>query len=168
MPDSQVTKDPYTPGEELESLINNELEDVRVSYTSDTEIDLPAGLTAQQRDYEMTLRDDGDEFVLSGTETASGIGMFLSLEGHLGFAAGIILSHALILGQPTQIYTDEGLSGDPVFDEYQDLTAEWYQPAAVDNGLPEARLSQRTADLEATKISLNEIERYARHWLSLE
>jgi hypothetical protein len=164
--DTQITDTAYDPDDELRDLLDD-LATVRVSYGSDHEIDLPGELTALQRDYEMVFVEDGDEFTLSGTETTGSLGMFLSLEGNLGFAAGIVLQHALILGEPTQCYTDETVPSDPSLGRYQDLTAEWYQPAAVEQGIHEARLSNRAVDLRATGLSLDEIERYGRHWLSL-
>jgi hypothetical protein len=166
-PNSQITSTPYDPDADLQDLLTNELAEVRVTYDADREIDLPGGLTAQQREYEMTLEDENNKFTLSGTETTSGLGMFLSLEGNLGFASGIILNHALMLGEPTQAYTDESLS-NPSVEQYQDLTAEWYRPTAVDKGFPETRLQNRPVDFESTEVSLAELEKYARIWLSLD
>ena len=167
LPNAQVTDTAYEPDADLrDSLVS--LEDVAVSYQADQELDLPGELTAKQREYTMSYgTDDGDELTLSGTETMGAPGMFVSLEGSLGFAAGIILQHALILGEPTQCYTDEGIPRDASMSRYQDLTAEWYRPAAVEQGLPQARLEHRTVDFEATELPLKETERYARQWLSL-
>jgi len=164
--DTQITDTAYDPDDELRNLLDD-LETAEVSYGSDHQIDLPGELVAQQRDYEMVFVEDDDEFTLSGTETMGSLGTFLSLEGNLGFASGIVLYHALILGEPTQCYTDETVPSDPSPGRYQDLTAEWYHPAAIEQDIPEARLNNRAVDFRATGLSLDEIERYAGHWLSL-
>ena len=164
--DAQITDTAYDPNGELRGFLK-ELATVEVNYGADREINLPGELVAQQRDYEMVFVEDENEFTLSGTETTGSLGVFLSLEGNLGFASGIALQHALLLGEPTHCYTDETVPSDPALGRYQDLTAEWYRPAAVEQGLPAARLSNRAVDLRATGIALDEVERYARHWLSL-
>lgn len=166
MSEEQITGTEYEPDTSLEELLTGELETTEVSYNSDEEIELPGGLSAYQRKYEMKLDSGGGEFILKGTETTSPIGMFVSLEGNLGFASGIVLNHALILGEPTQAYTDEAISVENPAETYQDLTAEWYRPDAVENGFPEARLANRIGDFEHTEVSIEELERYARHWLS--
>jgi len=167
LPDAQITDMAYDADTDLRELLE-EIATVKVKYQTEQEIDLSGELTAHQRRYTMVFDDVDDAFTLSGTETTSSLGTFISLEGNLGFAAGIVLHHALILGEPTQCYTDEMVPQDPVAGRHQDLTAEWYRPAAVKQGLPQARLDQRAVNLQATGISLREIERYAKHWLSLD
>lgn len=166
-PDAQITDTAYEPDTDLRDRLNA-LADVEVEYQADREIDLPGELTAQQRDYTMAFTTAGDEFVLSGTETIGSLGMFLSLEGNLGLASAIALHHAVILGEPTQCYTDERVTEDVSSDLYQDLTAEWYRPAAVEAEIPQARINQRGLDFDTTGISLKEVEQYARDWLSLD
>jgi hypothetical protein len=94
--------------------------------------------------------------------------MFMSFEGNFGFGAGIILYHARLLGEPTQVYADKALADETPVDAYQDLTAEWYPPPLAKQGIPEARLAQRVGDLEHTKLSVADLEEYAQHWLSRE
>ena len=165
-PDAQITDTAYEPDTDLRDRLNA-LSDVEVDYQADREIDLPGELTAQQRDYTMASTT-GDEFVLSGTETTGSLGMLLSLDGNLGFASAIALHHAVILGEPTQCYTDERVPEDVSSDIYQDLTVEWYRPAAVEAEIPQARLNQRGLDFDTTGISLKEVEQYAKNWLSLD
>jgi len=116
----------------------------------------------------MVFDGGDDEFALSGTETTGSLGMLLSLDGNLGFASAIALHHAVILGEPTQCYTDERVPEDVSSDIYQDLTVEWYQPAAVEEEIPQARLNQRSVNLNSTGVFLKEVEQYARSWLSLD
>jgi len=76
------------------------------------------------------------------------------------------LAQPLVLGVPTQTYTDEAPPNSLSDEPYQDLTSEWYRPAAVEMGFPESRLKKRIGDLEHDPIDLDELERYARVWLS--
>jgi len=165
--DAQVTDTAYEPDPDLRDQLDN-LASVEVDYQADREIDLPGELTAQQREYTMVFDDGDDEFALSGTETTGSLGMLLSLDGNLGFASAIALHHAVILGEPTQCYTDERVPEDVSSDIYQDLTVEWYQPAAVEEEIPQARLNQRSVNLNSTGVFLKEVEQYARSWLSLD
>jgi len=164
--DAQVTETAYEPDPDLRDQLD-ELVSVEVDYQADREVDLPGELIAQQREYTMVFDDADDEFTLSGTETTGSLGMLLSLSGNLGFASAIALHHAVMLGEPTQCYTDETVSIDVSSEIYQDLTVEWYQPAAVEAGLPQARLNQRGKEFDATSISLGDVERHAEDWLSL-
>jgi len=165
--DAQVTDAAYEPDPDLRDQLDG-LGSVEVDYQADREIDLPGELTAQQREYTMVFDDGDDKFALSGTETTGSLGMLLSLEGNLGFASAIALHHAVILGEPTQCYTDERIPEDVSSDIYQDLTVEWYQPAAVDKDIPQARLNQRGIDFDATGVSLKEVEQHAKNWVSLD
>ena len=165
-PDAQITDTAYDPDAGLRNQLD-ELASVEVDYQADREVDPPGELTAQQREYTMVFTDGDDEFELSGTETTGSLGMFLSLEGTLGFASAIALHHAVMLGKPTQCYTDETVSKDVSSEIYQDLTVEWYQPAAVEAELPQARLNRRGEKFDATSISLGDVEQHAEDWLSL-
>jgi len=164
--DAQVTDTAYEPEPDLRDQLDD-LAGVEVDYQADREVDLPGELTAQQREYTMVFDDGDDEFALSGTETSGSLGMLLSLDGNLGFASAIALHHAVMLGEPTHCYTDESVPEDVSADIYQDLTVEWYQPAAVEAEIPQARLNQRDIEFDATGISLKEVERFARNWLSV-
>jgi len=166
-PDAQITDTAYDPDTDLRDRLDG-LASVEVDYQADREVDLPGELSAQQREYTMVFDDGDDEFALSGTETTGSLGMFISLDGNLGFASAIALHHAVIVGEPTQCYTDERVSEGVSSDIYQDLNVEWYRPAAVEAGIPQARLNQRGLDFDTTGISLKEIEQYARNWLSLD
>lgn len=106
------------------------------------------------------------EAQITATEYDTSLGVFVSLEGHLGLAASVILSQAMYTGAPTQTYTDEAPPATLSDDPYQDLTAEWYHPKAVGMGFPESRLEQRIGGLDHDPIGLGELERYARVWLS--
>jgi hypothetical protein len=166
-PHAQITDTAYEPDTDLRDRLNA-VADVEIDYQADREIDLPGELTAQQREYTMASTTAGDEFVLSGTETTGSHGVLLSLDGNLGFACAIALHHAVILGEPTQCYTDERVPDDVSSDIYQDITAEWYRPAAVEAELPPARLNQRGLDFETSGITLKEVEQYAMNWLSID
>jgi len=164
---AQITDTAYDPGTDLRDQLDD-LASVEVDYQADREVDLTDELTVQQREYTMVFDDDGEEFALSGTETTGSLGMLLSLGGSLGFASAIALHHAVILGEPTQCYTDERVTGGVSPDIYQDLSVEWYRPGAVEVGIPQARLNQRGIEFDTTGISFNEVERHAKNWLSLD
>ena len=159
---AQVTATKYDPDDDLRELLEEVLHDATVSYGDEQDLDLSADIEGFQRDYDVTF----GEFEASGFETYTPLGVFVSLEGHLGLAASVIISQAMYTGVPTQTYTDEAppatLSDDPC----QDLTAEWYHPKAVEMDFPEFRLEQRIGDLDHDPIGLGELERYARVWLS--
>jgi len=162
--DAQITDTAYEPDADLRDHLG-ELASVEVDYQADQEVVLPGELTAQQREYTMVFDGGDNEFALSGTETTGSLGMLLSLEGTLGFASAIALHHAIMLGEPTQCYTDERVSGGASSEIYQDLSVEWYRPAAVEAGLPRARLDQRGIEFDTTGISFDDVEQFARNWL---
>jgi hypothetical protein len=159
---AQITATGYDPDDELRGLLNEVLQDATVSYGDEQDLDLSAGIEGFQREYEVTF----GEFGLSGFETYTSLGVFVSLEGHLGLAASVILSQAMMTGVPTQTYTDEAPPASLFDDPYQDLTAEWYHPQAVEMGFPESRLEKRIGEFDHDPIGLGELERYARVWLS--
>lgn len=166
-PDAQITDTAYTPAPDLRDQLDD-LASVEVDYQADREVDLPGELSAQQREYTMVFGDGDDEFVLSGIETTGSLGLLLSLDGNLGFASAVALHHAVIVGAPTQCYTDERVPDGVSSEIYQDLTVEWYRPAAVEAEIPQARLTQRDIDFDTTGISLRKVEQYAKRWLSLD
>lgn len=160
----QVTTTGYDPDDELRDLLSEVLHDARVSHGDEQNLDLSGDFEGFQRDYEVEF----GEFELSGFETYSSFGAFVSLEGHLGLAAAVMLSHALQFGVPTQSYTDEAPPRNLLDDPYQDLTSEWYRQPAVRAGIPEARLEKRIGGYDHDPIGLGELEHYARVWLSLD
>jgi hypothetical protein len=160
--EAQVTATEYVPDDDLRELLDEVLQEATVSYGDEQDLELSAGIEGMQRDYEVTF----GEFEASGFETYTSLGVSVSLEGHLGLAASVILSQATFTGAPTQTYTDEAPPATLSDDPYQDLTAEWYHPKAVEIGFPESRLEQRTGGLDHDPIGLDELERYARVWLS--
>jgi hypothetical protein len=166
MPEPPVTEEEYQPDSEIEELVLSELESAKVSYSTGEDIELSDGMSASQQNFEMVLNVDSDEFNLLGNETYTPIGVFMSFEGNLGFASGIILYHTRLLGVPTNVYADEFLSGENPSDEYQDLTAEWYRQSMVENNSQELQSAQRAVDSKQTIVSIEELERYARQWLS--
>lgn len=109
-----------------------------------------------------------DDFELNGTETISTLGVMLSVEGHLGCAASVVLAHAIAHGVPTQTYTDEVPPATVGDDPYQDLTAEWFRQPTVRAGLPDQRLEQRIGGFDHDPLGLEELERYAQIWLAAE
>lgn len=158
----EITETVYEPDDEIEQPFDEVLNEATVSYGDKQDFTLSAGIEGFQRDYDVTF----DEFELSGFETYTPLGVMMSLEGHLGLAAVMTLAQSLALGVPTQTYTDEAPPAS-LFDEpYQDLTAEWYRPQAIEMGFPESRLEKRIGDLEHEPIEFSELERYARVWLS--
>lgn len=160
MAEQQLTATEYDPDDELKRLLTEFIAETTLSVENDQTLTIK-GSEAQQKDFIVNYRD----FELSGTETY-GICVMASYEGHLGLASCLVLSHALNLGVPTHAHLDESTAPEPLFqDPYQDLTAEWYPPAAVKMGLPEERLKQRTG-FEHELIGLDKIEEYARVWLS--
>lgn len=162
MSEAQVTATEYGPDDELRDLLTEVGQNATVSYGEEQDIDLSAGIEGMQREYEVTF----EEFELSGFDTYSSVGTFISLEGHLGLAASVVLLQAMQLGVPTQSYTDEAPPASLFDDPYQDLTAEWYPQQAVRMGFPESRLEKRIGHLSHDPIGLGELERYARVWLS--
>jgi hypothetical protein len=160
--EAQVTATKYDPDDDLRELLEEVLHDATVSYGDEQDLDLSADIEGFQRDYEVVF----GEFEVSGFETYTPLGVFLSLEGHLGLAASVIISQAMHTGVPTQTYTDEAPPASLFEDPYQDLTAEWYHPQAVEMGFPASRLEKRIGGLDHDPIGLGELERYARVWLS--
>jgi hypothetical protein len=158
----QITATEYDPDDELRDLLDEVGQNASVSYGKEQDLDLSAGIEGFQRGYHVLF----GEFELSGFETYSSLGAFISLEGHLGLAASVVLTHALYFGVPTQSYTDEAPPATLSADPYQDLTAEWYRQQAVRIGFPESRLEKRIGDFDHDPIGLGELERYARVWLS--
>lgn len=159
---TEVTETVYEPDNELDQLLSEVLHEASVSYGEQQDLDLSADIKGFQRDYDVTF----GEFDLSGFETYTSLGGFVSLEGHLGLAAAMELTQSLVFGVPTQSYTDEAPPASVFDDPYQDLTAEWYRQEAVEMGFPESRLEKRIGDLEHDPIDLEKLERYARVWLS--
>jgi hypothetical protein len=160
--EAQVTATEYDPDDELRDLLTEVGQNATVSYGEEQEIDLSADLGGMQREYEVVF----DEFELSGFDTYTSLGTFISLEGHLGLAASVVLLQAMQLGVPTQSYTDKAPPAPLSADPYQDLTSEWYSQSAVRMGFPESRLEKRIGDFDHDPIGLGELERYARVWLS--
>lgn len=155
---------PYEPNDELRELLSEVRTGATIDYGTEQTFKV-AGHPATQRQYEVAF----DEFELEATETESAVGMMVSFEGHLGLAAATLLANALVYGEPTQTYVDDAPPQDGSFgDRYQDLTGEWYVEAAVDAGLPEARLDQRSEQFDADLLDVDELERYARIWLSAD
>lgn len=151
----------YDPDDPLRGALRELFEAVSINHTRRAESEPAPGVEAVQEDYTASIEGGRS---IEGTRTTSGIGHLDSLEGHLGFAAGVILGNALIFGEPTLLYLDESPPTATQVEQYQDLTAEWYYPQAVDAGVPDARLESR-AVLDATHIELEQIERYAEYWL---
>ena len=168
----QTTEAAYRPDSELRDLLTEVLETACVEYGDQRPFSIPVGDTEAEGlsiDYELTFEDpEVGTFTLDGTETYSPIGVIMSLSGHLGLAASVALAQAFTHGDPTQAYLDEAPPPEwpPSADPYQDLTVEWYPPAAADAGLPEARLEKRVSGFEHEEIAISKLEHYARMWLS--
>lgn len=160
-----TTSTPYDPDEELRELLDEPLTESTVQYGDAREYETREGIEAMQRKYRVKL----GEFELDGTETFSPAGVIVSLEGHLGFAASVLLSNALAYGVPTLCYVDDAPPpGSPWGDRYQDLTGEWYRPPAVDAGLPETRMQTRLDEFDDEQLDFEEVEEWARIWLSID
>jgi hypothetical protein len=162
MTESQITADAYEPDAELRALLDDELGAARVSYPDGQEGTPLSGVEGTQRSLRVTL---DEEWELTGTETISEIGQLLSLQGTLGFAAGLALSYARRLGEPTLSYVDDAPPPSAAGERYQDLSVEWYTPAAVEAGVPTARRQRRGIGEEQDDLSLETVEHYARVWL---
>jgi hypothetical protein len=160
---SSITDTAYEPDGDLRELLIEAGGEIRIDYGDETELDL-GELAAVQRDY--SVRYEG--FELDGTETQSGLGLLLSLDGHLGLAATTVLVSSIQYGTPTLVYLDDAPPVEAYGDRYQDISAEWYHPAAVEKGIPEARMTGRAGEYEADEISLGRVEEWAEAWLSLE
>jgi len=158
-----ITDTAYEPDDDLRELLVDAGGEIRIEYGDETELDL-GELAAIQRDY--SVRYEG--FELGGTETQSGLGLLLSLDGHLGLAATAVLVSSLQYGTPTLVYLDDAPPVEAYGDRYQDISAEWYHPAAVDKDIPEARMARRVGEYEADEISLGRVEEWAEAWLSLD
>ena len=152
----------YDPDDELKRLLRDALKTLRIEYGAKQAVPELHGI---QREY--TLTDAVDE--LSGFETQSGLVLMASLEGYPGLAAAAVLAFSLQYGEPTLVYLDcQTLPDDLGWldTEYEDLTAEWYTPEAVEAGLPEMRMQSRDASFEADTLDLATVERWARHYLT--
>jgi hypothetical protein len=168
----ETTETAYGPDGALRELLEEVLETAHIEYGDQRPFSLPIGdseVEGLSIDYELMFEDpEVGMFTLDGTETYSPIGVFMSLSGHLGLAASVALAQALAHGEPTQAYLDEAPPPEwpPNADPYQDLTAEWYRPWAVEAGVDDARLANRGAGFEHELIPVSQLEHYATVWLS--
>ena len=160
----QITDAEYVPDDELDRLLDKFGSETKITYGEESEIGFSVDLQGTQREYSAFF----DDFEIEGFETYTDLGYLLSLEGNLGFAAGIGLQHARTLGVPTLTYTDEAPAAGVIGDAYQDLSVEWYTPDAVEAGLAELRLEKRVGPFDHDRVGLETLERYARVWLSLD
>ena len=158
-----ITDTAYEPDGDLRELLVEAGGEIQIDYGEETELDL-GEVTAVQRDYSVHY----EGFDLGGTETQSGLGLLLSLDGHLGLAATTVLVSSLQYGAPTLVYLDDAPPATAYGKRYQDISVEWYHPAAVDRGIPEARMAGRVGEYEADEIDLGRVEDWAEAWLSLD
>lgn len=160
---TQITEPSYGPDADLAALLEAFGARVEVDYNDRTTTELPAGLTAQREHYRAYI--DSPETGIDGTRTIASFGTVVSLSGHLGFAAAQLLINARVFGSPTLLYMDDAPPPDGWGERYQDVTAEWYRPEAVDAGLPEARRESRPGGFSAAEIAVGELETWARRYL---
>jgi hypothetical protein len=160
---SEITEVKYTPPDSLEPLLVEAASEIKINYAEEREFDLGPS-EATQRDYSVTY----EGFELDGTETLSAVGVLLSLDGHLGLTATTILISSLKYGAPTLLYMDEEVETTAVTDHYEDISAEWYFPQAVDQGLHESRMESRPDRYEANMMEIDQLEEWAEQWLSLD
>jgi len=158
---AQYTDADYEPADDLRELLIEAGGEIRIDYGDSSEIN-PGGLTMLQRDYSVHY----EGFELAGTETQSGFGLMLSLEGYLGLAATTILVSSIQYGKPTLVYIDDAPPASAYGERYEDISAEWYTTEAVDQGVPEARMEARPDGFEADRIELERVEAWAEAWLS--
>lgn len=158
-----ITDDGYSPDDEIKTLLSEFIAETELNVHKQREFSESIG-DIEQKSFTVEYR----EFESEGTETYGPTGMMASYEGHLGFASCLILAHCLRVGEPTHCYIDtsEAIEELSLWDrDYEDITAEWYIPKAVEIGVPETRMEARTG-YEHEFIELEEIERYTRVWLS--
>lgn len=158
---TQISPTAYDPDETLRNQLKEVFEKAQISYGATTERRI-GGYTFRHRDYTVIL----GEFELSGYETLSPLGVFSSLEGHVGLAASVVLVHATVWGEITQVYLDDAPPPDQYGERYQDLTAEWYREVAIEAGVPERRMETRISQFKADMIDIDQLEEYAQFWLS--
>jgi len=163
MSDPVITDKAYQPSEDLQPLLIEAGDEITITKSEQEEVPL-GPMAAIQRSYDAEY----EGFSVGGFETTSQYGHFLSLEGHLGVSATTVLVTAIKLGTPTLTYLDERDPDSITIDTYEDLTAEWYYPKAVEIGVPELRMEARHDEFEAEEIPLDQLEEWALRWLELE
>ncbi|WP_330630718.1 hypothetical protein [Halocatena halophila] len=123
MSESQITSTEYAPDQELAELLSEFAAETTLTTHSDEKMQ-----GAEQKKFTVHHRD----LDIGGTETYSAYAVMGSYEGHLGFAACLILTHAINLGEPTHCYVDSSETLDKIRemmgtdDVYRDMTAEWF------------------------------------------
>lgn len=160
---AQITDAGYQPAPDLAEALAGFERRVSVDYGEQTTTDLPGDLTAQREQYRAYIDDPGRG--VDGTRTITGFGMVISLSGHLGFASAQLLANARVFGDPTLCYMDDAPPPSGWGERYQDVTAEWYRPTAVDAGIPAARRATRPEDFDADDVSVAELEEWTRLYL---
>jgi len=158
-----ITDTAYEPAGDLRELLAEAGREIRIDYGEETELDL-GGVIAVQRDY--AVQYEGYE--LEGTETQSGLGIMLSLEGYLGLAATTVLVSSVQHGEPTLLYLDELPPISAYGDRYEDISVEWYYPEAVDQGAADARMQSRVDEFDGEEIGISRLEEWGEAWLSLD
>jgi len=160
---ASLTDTEYAPEDALRELLIDAGGEITIRYDNEHEMDL-GPITAVQRDYAVNY----EGYELSGTETESALGVMLSLDGHLGLAATTILVSSIEYGEPQLLYLDEAPPADSWGERYQDISAEWYQPEAAEQGIPDRRMDSRADEFDADEIGLGQLEEWAEAWLSLD
>lgn len=150
----------YEPDNDLNTLLQ-ELGAVESQVTNEQTFEL---LDRREVDRQ-TVKFEYEGFEVTGTETYTPFGVLISYDGWLGLAAGLGLFMCKELGEPAQIYLDSAPPPTIHNDAYEDITFEWYTPAAVERGVPETRLEKREV-YEEELVSLEQVEEWVRNWLS--
>lgn len=160
----QITQTAYSPPPELADALQQSGQYIGVETGDERDYALAGSIDAIQR--EVTIHDDETE--VTGTETMSGIGTLVSVQGDLGLASVYVLSLALTLGEPTLLYTDERLTVGDLDERYHDLSAEWYRPVAVEADLPKKRMELHEQNYDHEEISLDRVESFATAYLGVD
>jgi len=160
----QVTiTESYEPPEQLRGLLEDVQHKSVVHTSQNQELRIFDKLPARIIKYDVEYQG----YRISGRTILSPFGIFCSLHNDQGMAASQILARAFQYGKPTLLYEDhESLTQTQ--SDYHNLTAEWYSDNAIERNVPQIRLQVKLENQEAEKRTLDTIEDWAEHWLSLE
>lgn len=163
-PAHQITDDAYEPNHEIQELLSEVRSDALMHYKEEETFPFPGDKEANPLSYKLTY----NELELAGKEQDTSYGVIISLEGHVGFAASVVLHISETYGEPTNAYIDENNVADIRPSQCCNLMAEWYIKAAVETGFPKLRLKNRTGNLDAEIVTTDRLEEWARGWLAAD
>lgn len=157
----QITDEPYEPTRELEHGLRKFDVEVEANTKFDRVFQDESGLQASNRQFEITFNGNFANVI----ETITPRGVVMSFRGDRGLASTSLLSWAHMFGIPTKLWSSSSNAFDSVSNSRIDLTAEWYQPTALDTGFLEVRKELIDGLFDSRRLRLNPLEEAASDFL---